>query len=90
MVLTRQERNTMADQAQTLTSPAVEIIELSKFFGSFCAVDHLTLTVQQGEIFGPLGPNGSGKTTTLNMLGGLECSLSPDQVVRVCMRSLSR
>jgi ABC-2 type transport system ATP-binding protein len=51
--------------------PAIEMIDLCKNFGSFKAVDHLSLTVQQGEIFGLLGPNGSGKTTTINMISGL-------------------
>ncbi|GAC1429287.1 MAG: ATP-binding cassette domain-containing protein [Ktedonobacteraceae bacterium] len=51
--------------------PAIEIQDLSKMFGTFHAVDHLTLTVQQGEVFGLLGPNGSGKTTTINMISGL-------------------
>ncbi|GER90058.1 daunorubicin resistance protein DrrA family ABC transporter ATP-binding protein [Dictyobacter vulcani] len=51
--------------------PAIEIQDLCKTFGKFQAVDHLTLTVQQGEIFGLLGPNGSGKTTTINMISGL-------------------
>src|SRR5579883_1176752 len=51
--------------------PAIEMKDLCKHFGSFKAVDHLSLTVRQGEIFGLLGPNGSGKTTTINMLSGL-------------------
>ena len=51
--------------------PAIEIKDLCKTFGTFNAVDHLSLTVQQGEIFGLLGPNGSGKTTTINMISGL-------------------
>jgi ABC-2 type transport system ATP-binding protein len=53
------------------TPPAIEIINLSKHFKNFKAVDSLSLTVQQGEIFGLLGPNGSGKTTTINMISGL-------------------
>src|SRR5712692_2788031 len=53
------------------TGPAIEMVDLCKDFGSFHAVDHLSLTVQQGEIFGLLGPNGSGKTTTINMISGL-------------------
>jgi ABC-2 type transport system ATP-binding protein len=50
---------------------AIEMVDLCKRYGSLWAVDHLTLAVQQGEIFGLLGPNGSGKTTTVNMLSGL-------------------
>ena len=56
--------------------PAIEMIDLCKYFGDFHAVDHLTLTVQQGEIFGLLGPNGSGKTTTINMISGLSIPTS--------------
>lgn len=44
---------------------------LTKKFGLFTAVDHLTLEVEEGEIFGFLGPNGAGKTTTIRMLCGL-------------------
>ena len=49
---------------------------LSKDFGSFRAVDDVSLTVGKGEIFGFLGPNGAGKTTTIKMIAGL---LKPDQ-----------
>ena len=62
-------------------TPAIEITNLCKTFGSFKAVDNLTLTVKQGEIFGLLGPNGSGKTTTINMVSGL--SLPTSGMVRV-------
>lgn len=55
---------------------AIEMIDLCKSFGTFRAVDHLSLTVQQGEIFGLLGPNGSGKTTTINMISGLSIPTS--------------
>src|SRR5947209_13346473 len=58
------------------TMPAIEMIDLCKSFGTFKAVDHLSLTVQQGEIFGLLGPNGSGKTTTINMISGLSVPTS--------------
>src|SRR6266550_7134416 len=58
------------------TGPAIEMTELCKNFGTFKAVDHLTLSVMQGEIFGLLGPNGSGKTTTINMISGLSIPTS--------------
>jgi ABC-2 type transport system ATP-binding protein len=50
---------------------AVEIRDLVKRFGSFVAVDHVSLSVEKGEIFGFLGPNGAGKSTTIRMLCGL-------------------
>jgi ABC-2 type transport system ATP-binding protein len=50
---------------------AVSISDLVKTFGSFTAVDHVTLEVAKGEIFGFLGPNGAGKSTTIRMLCGL-------------------
>ena len=50
---------------------AVEIHDLVKTFGSFVAVDHVSLGVEKGEIFGFLGPNGAGKSTTIRMLCGL-------------------
>jgi ABC-2 type transport system ATP-binding protein len=50
---------------------AVEIHDLVKRFGDFIAVDHVTLSVQRGEIFGFLGPNGAGKSTTIRMVCGL-------------------
>jgi len=49
----------------------IEVRGLTKRFGSFTAVDHLDLDVEPGRITGFLGPNGSGKTTTLRMLLGL-------------------
>ncbi|HUP04169.1 MAG TPA: ABC transporter ATP-binding protein [Bryobacteraceae bacterium] len=53
---------------------AVSLDNLVKTFGSFVAVDRVTLKVPKGEIFGFLGPNGAGKSTTIRMLCGL---LSP-------------
>src|ERR1700747_2022804 len=50
---------------------AVEIDDMVKSFGSFVAVDHVSLQVAKGEIFGFLGPNGAGKSTTIRMLCGL-------------------
>ncbi|HJZ45746.1 MAG TPA: ABC transporter ATP-binding protein, partial [Roseiflexaceae bacterium] len=53
------------------SSYAVETDNLTRRFGDFVAVDHVTLQVTPGEVFGFLGPNGSGKTTTIRMLCGL-------------------
>src|SRR6516164_8868308 len=53
------------------TVAAIELRALCKTFGQLRAVDQLSLTVEQGEIFGLLGPNGSGKTTTINLISGL-------------------
>jgi ABC-2 type transport system ATP-binding protein len=49
----------------------VTLEKLTKKFGSFTAVDEISLVVEQGEIFGFLGANGAGKTTTIRMLCGL-------------------
>jgi ABC-type multidrug transport system ATPase subunit len=50
---------------------AIELRGLTKRFGDFTAVDHLTFDVQSGTIFGFLGPNGSGKSTCIRMLCGV-------------------
>jgi ribosome-dependent ATPase len=49
----------------------IEARDLTKSFGKFLAVDHITLSVRRGEIFGFLGSNGCGKSTTMKMLTGL-------------------
>jgi len=54
-----------------MTETAIELIGVTKRFGSLTAIDDLSLRVERGEIFGLLGPNGSGKTTTVNMISGL-------------------
>ena len=51
--------------------PAIEAKGLTKRFGQFVAVDHVSFKIQRGEIFGFLGSNGCGKTTTMKMLTGL-------------------
>jgi ABC-2 type transport system ATP-binding protein len=50
---------------------AVKVDNLTRTFGDFVAVDHISLEVAKGEIFGFLGPNGAGKSTTIRMLCGL-------------------
>src|SRR5215212_2206301 len=52
--------------------PSIELIGVSKAFGSFVAVDNLSLSVDHGEFLTLLGPSGCGKTTTLRMIGGFE------------------
>ena len=60
---------------------AIEIDRLTKRFGNFTAVDDLSLVVEYGEIFGLLGPNGSGKTTTINIVSGLSKPTSGQVIV---------
>jgi ABC-2 type transport system ATP-binding protein len=54
-----------------VSSAAVHLDRLSKSFGPIKAVDSITLTVEHGEMFGIVGPDGAGKTTTLRMLCGI-------------------
>jgi ABC-2 type transport system ATP-binding protein len=49
----------------------IAIHDLTKKYGDFTAVDHLSLEAEHGEIFGFLGPNGAGKTTTIRIIAGL-------------------
>ena len=60
---------------------AIEIQDLTRTFGSVTAVDHLNLTIPRGELFGLLGPDGGGKTTTLRMLAGILTPTEGDAVV---------
>ena len=55
---------------------AIDVEGLTKRFGDKVAVDHFTMQVPRGQIYGFLGPNGSGKTTTIRMICGL---LTPDE-----------
>lgn len=50
------------------TKNAIEVTNLVKRYKELVALDHFNLTVKTGEIFGLLGPNGSGKTTTINCI----------------------
>ena len=49
----------------------IDLVHLSKKFGSQIAVDNLNLEISKGELFGFLGPNGAGKTTTIKMMAGI-------------------
>jgi ABC-2 type transport system ATP-binding protein len=56
--------------------PALEVTDLTKYYGEILAVDHICYQVKKGEIFGFLGPNAAGKTTTIRMLTGV---IKPDE-----------
>ena len=49
----------------------IETTALTKRFGKTLVVDEISLTIERGQVFGFLGPNGSGKTTTIGMLVGI-------------------
>lgn len=59
----------------------IEVKGLTKQFGSFVAVDHISFAVEKGEIFGFLGANGAGKTTAMRMLCGLSIPTAGEGVV---------
>ena len=60
---------------------AITVTELTRRFGGFVAVDHVSFDVRQGEVFGFLGSNGAGKSTTIRMLCGLLAPTSGSAVV---------
>lgn len=62
----------------------ISVKELTKMFGSFTAVDHISFDVRRGEIFGFLGANGAGKTTAMRMLCGLSYPTSGTGTVAGC------
>jgi ABC-2 type transport system ATP-binding protein len=83
------------DEPTSGQGPAIDVHDLTRRFGDFTAVDHLSFDVQPGEIFGFLGANGAGKSTTIRMLcgllrptsgtarvGGIDVSRDPEQVKR--------
>ncbi len=63
------------------TQIVVETHQLTKKFGKFTALDNLNLKIKRGEIYGLLGPNGSGKTTTIKILCGLMKATSGEAIV---------
>jgi putative spermidine/putrescine transport system ATP-binding protein len=70
----------VTDSQQPTTPPAgrpmVQLLQITKRFGSVAAVDDISVTIQEGEFFSFLGPSGSGKTTVLRLVAGL---LDPDE-----------
>ena len=66
-----QAENRRNSNSNSSNQVAIEINKLTKRFRNFTAIDDLSLVVKYGEIFGLLGPNGSGKTTTINIVSGL-------------------
>lgn len=64
------------------TQPAISVTGLTKQFGEKVVVDHIDMDVPRGAIYGFLGPNGSGKTTTIRMMCGL---LTPDEGTGQCL-----
>src|SRR5437762_14339044 len=54
-----------------MSEAMIECEGLTKRFGTFTAVDHISFSVEKGSIFGFLGPNGSGKSTAIRMLCGI-------------------
>lgn len=66
------------------THPVISVKNLTKRFGRFTAVDHITFDVMKGEIFGFLGANGAGKTTAMRMLCGLSYPTAGEGRVAGC------
>lgn len=58
-------------EADKLTMPILSINQISKSYGKNKALDELSLTIEKGNVYGLLGPNGSGKTTTLGIILGI-------------------
>jgi ABC-2 type transport system ATP-binding protein len=71
MAISSQPQLDTRSEAQDGDGPAIRAHDLGKRYGPTLALDALDLTVQRGEVYGYLGPNGSGKTTTIRLLLGL-------------------
>jgi ABC-2 type transport system ATP-binding protein len=61
----------IGDKVAQLEAPAVEVVDLRKYYGATKAVDGISFSVRRGEVFGMLGPNGAGKSTTTEIIEGL-------------------
>ena len=73
---------TMPPDVQSSGEPVIAVEGLTKRFGEKTVVDGFDMTVPKGAIYGFLGPNGSGKTTTIRMMCGL---LTPDGGTGTCL-----
>lgn len=69
---------------ETMNDIVISVCNLTKCFGDFVAVDHISFDVYRGEIFGFLGANGAGKTTAMRMLCGLSFPTSGEGSVAGC------
>lgn len=69
---------------ETMNDIVISVRNLTKCFGDFVAVDHISFDVYRGEIFGFLGANGAGKTTAMRMLCGLSFPTSGEGSVAGC------
>ncbi len=67
-----------------MATPVIELSGLTRTFGAVTAVDRLDLTISRGELFGLVGPDGAGKTTTLRMLAGILPPTGGDARVAGC------
>jgi ABC-2 type transport system ATP-binding protein len=64
-----------------MNNKVIDVSNLTKKFGNFTAVDHITFDVKEGEIFGFLGANGAGKTTAMQMLCGISMPTAGDGTI---------
>ena len=74
--------NAQTPSANHASTAAIDVRGLTKRFDDRTVVDDFAIRVERGQIFGFLGPNGSGKTTTIRMLCGL---LTPDAGEGTCL-----
>ena len=68
----------------------IEVEHLTKYYGSFLAVDDISFTIEDGHVYGFLGPNGAGKSTTMNIITGcLSATAGAGLLVKALTRSES-